>query len=75
MTPLLLDLAFELLPVSFDAIPIHCKLLSFQRCSNIGLLHLAAQNVVERSWFQLRLGVNNRTPGFCPHIWLLVFLS
>jgi hypothetical protein len=27
MTPLLLDLAFELLPVSFDAIPIHCKLL------------------------------------------------
>src|ERR1700730_2759631 len=27
MTPLLLDLALELLPVSFDAIPIHCKLL------------------------------------------------
>jgi hypothetical protein len=34
MTPLLLDLAFELLPVSFDAIPIHCKLLS-SRCGDI----------------------------------------
>jgi hypothetical protein len=41
MTPLLLDLAFELLPVSFDAIPIHCKLLWFQRYGNICPPYLA----------------------------------
>jgi hypothetical protein len=56
MTPLLLDLAFELLPVSFDAIPIHSKLLSFQRCDNIGPLHRSPLTVVERNWFQRRLG-------------------
>jgi hypothetical protein len=48
MTPLLLDLAFELLPVSFDAIPIHCKLFWFRRCGNIVPLHRALLNVIER---------------------------
>src|SRR5205823_13800129 len=51
-----------LLPVAFDAIPIHSKLLSFQRRGNIGPLHLAPLTVMERSWFQRRLGVNSRTP-------------
>jgi hypothetical protein len=61
MTPLLLDLAFELLPVAFDAIPIHCKLLLFQRRGKLWLRHLASLTVIERSWFQHNLGVTSRT--------------
>jgi hypothetical protein len=32
LTPMLLDFTFQLLPVSFDDIPIHCKLLSLLHC-------------------------------------------
>jgi hypothetical protein len=72
MTPLLLDLAFELLPVSFDAILIHCKLLWFQSHANIRP-QLAPLTAKERRWFHRCLGVSSRTSGF--HIGLLVFLS
>jgi hypothetical protein len=71
MTPLLLDLVFELLPVSFDAIP-NCKLLWFQSHANISP-QLAPLTAKERRWFHRCLGVSIRTSGF--HIGLLVFLS
>src|SRR5579859_3059498 len=35
LAPFFLDLAFELLPVSFDTIPIHGELLSLRLCSRI----------------------------------------
>lgn len=33
MTPFLLHLAFDLFPISFDSIPIHCSLLSKRAAS------------------------------------------
>src|SRR5205807_3909457 len=63
VAPLLLDLAFELFPVSFDAIPIHCKFLSFPRCGNVWPLDRAAQYVVGRCWFHRRLGRISRLPS------------
>src|ERR1700738_1856563 len=51
MTPLLLDLALELFPVSFNAIPIHCKLLWLRSRGNVGPPPCAL-TVKERKWFQ-----------------------
>jgi hypothetical protein len=63
VAPLLLGLAFELLPVSFDAVLIHYKFLSFPWCGNIWPLDRAAQNVVGRCWFHRRLGLISRNPS------------
>src|ERR1700730_12675407 len=61
MTPLLLDLAFELFPVSFNPIPIHCTLLSKPRQRWAAP---CALTVKERRWFHRCLGVSSRTSGF-----------
>jgi hypothetical protein len=65
MTPLLLDLAFELFPVSLQT-PFVSK--PRQRWAAP-----CALTVTERRWFHRCLGVSSRTSGF--YIGLLVFLS
>src|SRR5262245_46385234 len=68
-TPLLLDFSFQLLPVSFDDIPIHCKLLSLLSCKmgcNVWLLPICIPKRCWATWVPTSSWPKHPNPGVLP---------